>query len=44
MALTRVTQKASDGVFYYLAEQEKQIRANPVATGSALLKKVFATR
>ena len=39
-----VTQKASDGVFYYLAEQEKQIRANPVATGSALLSKVFGTR
>jgi len=39
-----VTQKASDGVFLYMAEQEKQIRANPVATGSALLSKVFGTR
>jgi Protein of unknown function (DUF4197) len=36
-----VTQKASDGVFYYIGEQEKQIRANPLGTGSALLAKVF---
>jgi hypothetical protein len=43
--LTRyVTQKASDGVFYYLGEQERAIRANPVATGSSLLAKVFGIR
>ncbi len=43
--LTRyVTQKASDGVFYYLGEQEKAIRANPLGTGSALLAKVFGGR
>ncbi len=36
-----VTQKASDGVFYYLAEQEKQIRANPLGVGSSLIAKVF---
>jgi hypothetical protein len=36
-----VTQKAMDGLFVMIAEQEKQIRADPVGTGSALLKKVF---
>ncbi len=39
-----VTQKASDGVFFYLGEQEKSIRANPLGTGSALLAKVFGIR
>lgn len=36
-----VTQKAMDGLFLMVAEQEKAIRKNPAATGSALLKKVF---
>lgn len=36
-----VTQKAMDGLFLMIAEQEKQIRADPVGTGSNLLKKVF---
>ncbi len=36
-----VTQKAGDGVFYYLGEQEKKIRANPLGTGSAIIAKVF---
>lgn len=36
-----VTQKAMDGLFVMIAAQEKQIRADPVGTGSALLKKVF---
>lgn len=36
-----VTQKAIDGLFVMIAEQEKQIRQDPVATGSNLLKKVF---
>lgn len=36
-----VTQKAMDGLFLMIAEQEKSIRKDPVATGSALLKKVF---
>jgi hypothetical protein len=36
-----VTQKAMDGLFLMIAEQEKQIRADPVGTGSALLRKVF---
>jgi Protein of unknown function (DUF4197) len=36
-----VTDKASDGMFHYFAEEEKAIRKNPVATGSKLLKTVF---
>ena len=36
-----VTKKALDGLFLMVAEQEKSIRQNPVATGSALLKKLF---
>lgn len=36
-----VTQKAMDGLFLMVAEQEKAIRKDPVSTGSALLKKVF---
>ena len=36
-----VTQKALDGLFLMVAEQEKAIRKDPVATGSALLKKLF---
>ncbi len=36
-----VTQKASDGVFLYLGEQERAIRANPLSTGSKLIGKIF---
>ena len=36
-----VTQKALDGLFVMIAEQEKAIRKDPIGTGSALLKKVF---
>jgi hypothetical protein len=36
-----VTQKAMDGLFLIIAEEEKKLRDNPVAAGSALLKKVF---
>ena len=36
-----VTQKALDGLFYMVAEEEKKIRANPVKAGSDILKKVF---
>lgn len=36
-----VTKKTLDGLFLMVAEQEKSIRQNPVATGSALLKKLF---
>lgn len=37
-----VTAKALDGLYYTIGEEEKQIRADPVATGSAILRKVFA--
>ncbi|HUB61594.1 MAG TPA: DUF4197 domain-containing protein [Puia sp.] len=35
------TSKALDGVFYYVAVEEKSIRANPAGQADALLKKVF---
>ena len=38
---TYVTQKAMDGLFLMIAEQEKSIRKDPIGTGSSLLKKVF---
>ena len=38
---TYVTQKALDGLFLMIAEQEKSIRKDPIGTGSSLLKKVF---
>jgi len=36
-----VTQKASDGLFKMIAEEEKRIRENPQARTTELLKKVF---
>ncbi|HEY8068534.1 MAG TPA: DUF4197 domain-containing protein [Burkholderiales bacterium] len=36
-----VTQKALDGLFYMVAEEEKKIRQNPVQAGSDIIKKVF---
>ena len=36
-----VTGKALDGLFTTIGQQERQIRQNPVATGSAILKQVF---
>ncbi len=36
-----VTNKALDGLFLMIGEEEKKIRANPAATGSAILQKVF---
>ncbi len=38
-----VTQKAMDGLFLMIAEQEKAIRKDPIGTGSALLQKVFGS-
>ena len=38
-----VTQKALDGLFLMIAEQEKAIRKDPIGTGSSLLKKVFGS-
>jgi hypothetical protein len=37
-----VVSKALDGLFYELAEQEKQIRTNPAARTTDLLKEVFS--
>ncbi len=36
-----VTDKALDGLYYMIGEEERKIRRDPVATGSALLSKVF---
>ncbi|MCP5144249.1 MAG: DUF4197 domain-containing protein [Gammaproteobacteria bacterium] len=41
MLTDHVTDKALDGVFYMIAEQEKKIRADPAGQGSALISKVF---
>lgn len=37
-----VTSRALDGLYFVIGEEERRIRADPVATGSALLKKVFS--
>ena len=37
-----VTDKALDGVFFMVAEEERKIRENPAARTTELLKKVFA--
>lgn len=39
-----VTDKAMDGIFYYVAQEEAAIRTNPAARTTDLLKKVFASR
>ena len=36
-----VTQKALDGLFFMVAEEEKKIRQDPVRAGSDIIKKVF---
>jgi hypothetical protein len=36
-----ITDKALDGLFYMVAEEEKRIRENPIARTTDLLKKVF---
>lgn len=36
-----VTGRALDGLFLMIGEEEKKIRADPLKTGSAILKKVF---
>jgi len=38
---TYVTQKALDGLFLMMAEEERAIRKNPLGQASGLLKKVF---
>ncbi len=39
-----VVTKALDGLFHVIGEQERQIRTNPAARTTALLKEVFAKR
>lgn len=36
-----ITRKALDGLFLMIAEEEKKIRANPMAEASSILRKVF---
>jgi hypothetical protein len=36
-----VTQKAIDGIFYYVAQEEKNIRKDPAAYASSIIQKVF---
>ncbi len=36
-----VTQKALDGLYFMVAEEEKKIRKDPVGTASSILEKVF---
>jgi hypothetical protein len=36
-----VTQRALQGLFFVVAEEEKKIRKDPVGTGTAIIKKVF---
>ena len=39
-----VTEKATDGVFFVVGQEEKKIRTNPAARASDLLKEVFGGR
>jgi hypothetical protein len=36
-----VTQRALDGLYTIIGDEEKAIRADPIGTGSAILGKVF---
>jgi hypothetical protein len=36
-----VTEKALDGLYLMVAEEEKKIRKDPIATGSSIIRKVF---
>lgn len=36
-----VTQKALDGLYTMIAEEERKIRANPLAAGSDIVRRVF---
>jgi len=38
-----VTTRALDGLYLMIGEEERKIRANPAATGSALLRRVFGS-
>jgi len=36
-----VTQKALDGLYFMVGEEEKKIRQDPVAAGASILRRVF---
>jgi len=36
-----VTQKALDGLYFMVAEEEKKIRKDPIGSGSSIIRKVF---
>ena len=38
-----VTERALDGLFFMIGEEEKKIRADPLKSGSAILRKVFGS-
>jgi hypothetical protein len=38
-----VTQKTLDGVYLMVADEEKKLRRDPVAAGSAIIRKVFGS-
>lgn len=38
-----VTQKTMDGIFYYVAQEEKNIRKDPAAYASSIIQKVFGS-
>jgi hypothetical protein len=40
---THVTNRALDGLFFMIGEQEKKIRQDPVGTGSDILRRVFGS-
>lgn len=39
-----VTEKAMNGIFYYIGEEEKKIRRNPAERVTEILKKVFGSK
>ena len=39
-----VTEKALDGLYLMIGEEEQRIRQDPVGTGSAILRRVFGGR
>jgi hypothetical protein len=39
-----ITEKAMDGLFYYIAEKERAIRANPLQQNTDLLRRVFSRK
>jgi hypothetical protein len=39
-----VTEKATDGIFFVVGQEEKKIRTNPAARVTDLLKEVFGSK